>query len=146
MNLLFYVSSSKSDNVDLIAVIAEQINEMQKTEIFGRTVKDLLSRNKGTRLLVPELLEKMISHLEKNCLEVSGLFRLSGSTLAINQAKGQINRGISIDFATLDDNVVTSLLKQFFREMEDTIIPVKQYQAFVACGQSGALKTSPFFD
>lgn len=55
----------------------------------------------------------------------------------ITEAKDLINRGIDIDLETLDDHVATGLLKQFLREMEDTVIPSAQYNDFIACAEEG---------
>lgn len=84
---------------------------------------------------VPALLEELIDYIERYCTEISGVFRISGSATSILRAKSLIDRGIHFDISTLDDHAVTGLLKQFLREMEDTVIPIGEYYNFLSCAK-----------
>ena len=95
--------------------------------------------------LIPSFVEEMIKRLEEGALETSGIFRISGSKNAINQVKNQVNRGITVELAFLDDHVVSSLLKQFFRFLPDPVIPFSLYQTFLDCHNDGCYFYFVFF-
>ncbi|KAL2916577.1 hypothetical protein HK105_204010 [Polyrhizophydium stewartii] len=68
-------------------------------------------------------------------LTSQGIYRLSGNAATIQRIKLQINQN---NFAELDDealdlNVVSGLLKLYFRELRDPLIPFTFYDRFIAC-------------
>ncbi len=59
-----------------------------------------------------------------------GLFRLSGSKKGVDSLKKSIEDGNEINFSEIaDPNEVASLLKVFFQELPDALIPKNNYEA-----------------
>ena len=129
-------NTTKNEASEWEAAMREQIDNLQETEIFGKTIKDILQRY-PSETGIPFIIENLLEYIERNCTEISGVFRISGSATSINRTKNLINRGIHVDIDTLDNHVVTGLLKQFLREMEDTVIPVDRYDDFMKCNDQG---------
>lgn len=127
-----FTASSKTEANEWEEAIREQIDVLQDCEIFGKTIQDVLERYPSSSG-IPTLLEELLDYIERYCTEISGIFRISGSATSITRAKNLIDRGIHFDITTLDDHAITGLLKQFLREMEDTVIPVHLYHHFLSC-------------
>ena len=68
-------------------------------------------------------------------LEIVGIYRVPGNNAAVNYLTEQINRGVP--FYLLDDsrwqdvNVVSSLLKMFFRKLPDPLFTMDMYSTFI---------------
>lgn len=106
---------------------------LQDTEVFGKTIHDVLLRYPNPPSEIPVIFENLISEIENTCTEISGVFRISGSITSIVRTKNLIDRNIPVDLSSLDCHVLTGVLKQLFREMEDPIIPINDYSKFLSC-------------
>ncbi|XP_069763611.1 uncharacterized protein [Narcine bancroftii] len=70
---------------------------------------------------IPRFLMEACSYLSQH-LETEGIFRKSGSLLRMKNLKVKLQRGdCSLDFSSASD--IAGLLKQFFRELPDPIVP-----------------------
>jgi len=62
-----------------------------------------------------------------------GIFRLSGNASKIQELKEQMNRGEEVDLKTVTDiNTVTGLLKAYFRDLANPLIPFSFFNKFMA--------------
>ncbi|GFS02099.1 rho GTPase-activating protein 21 [Elysia marginata] len=84
---------------------------------------------------VPLIVELCTRIVEARGLEVIGVYRVPGNSAAINALTEEFNRGIdavNIDNEKLlDINVISSLLKSFFRKLEDPLVPAEYYESFI---------------
>lgn len=69
--------------------------------------------------------------MEARGLECVGVYRVPGNSAAVNALTEEFNRGIdsvNIDNEKLlDINVISSLLKSFFRKLPEPLIPAGMY-------------------
>jgi len=65
----------------------------------------------------------MVNYLQENALYEEGILRLSGGLSEINAMRATLQRGEHIDYSTHDTNAVAGLLKCFFRELPEPLIP-----------------------
>ncbi|KAJ3024486.1 UNVERIFIED_CONTAM: hypothetical protein HDU68_008114 [Siphonaria sp. JEL0065] len=100
---------------------------------FGGLLESQL-QFEGTGKLIPYVVELCITTVEgRGGIEAQGIYRLSGNAGTIGKLKVAFNHGENIDLSTEDDiNVVTGLLKSYFRELQNPLIPYEVYDQFIA--------------
>ncbi|OUM70054.1 hypothetical protein PIROE2DRAFT_66761, partial [Piromyces sp. E2] len=98
--------------------------------IFGGSLEEQVQKE-GTK--IPKVVEECIREIEKRDIETEGIYRLSGNTSVVNKLKAMYNKGEPIDFDddSIDLPVITSLLKLYFRELKDTLIPSSMFDIFM---------------
>ena len=104
--------------------------------VFEKSLESLMKKETDPSKQIPSIIEDLMKRIEDS-IETPGIFRISGSKVTTTQIKNQINRGIPVDLSFLDDHVVASLVKQFFRCLPDSLIPASAYQRLVDCGRQG---------
>lgn len=88
---------------------------------------------------VPFIVDLCTRIVEARGLEVVGVYRVPGNKLAISTMQEELNRGI--DYINLDNekwsdiNVISSLLKGFFRKLPDPLVTNELYPSFIATNQ-----------
>ncbi|XP_067214945.1 rho GTPase-activating protein 21 isoform X3 [Linepithema humile] len=84
---------------------------------------------------VPLIVEMCTSIVEARGLEVVGIYRVPGNTAAIAQLTDSVNRGFENinlqDPRWSDVNVISSLLKSFFRQLPDSLLTAELYPMFI---------------
>jgi len=68
---------------------------------------------------IPAFAAQCIDYIYKNCLDIEGIFRLSGHAATMERVKAKINFGLSV---IIDDaHIATGLLKSFLRSLPDPL-------------------------
>ncbi|XP_077978683.1 rho GTPase-activating protein 21-like [Glandiceps talaboti] len=84
---------------------------------------------------IPLVVDICCNIVETNGLEVIGIYRVPGNTSGVTQLQDECNKGMEDvnlqDKRWNDINVVSSLLKLFFRKLPDPIVPSDQYAFFI---------------
>ncbi|XP_011300530.1 uncharacterized protein RhoGAP19D isoform X2 [Fopius arisanus] len=84
---------------------------------------------------VPLIVEMCTSIVEARGLEVIGIYRVPGNTAAISQLTESVNKGFESinlqDPRWSDVNVISSLLKSFFRQLPDSLLTADLYPMFI---------------
>ncbi|XP_043664599.1 uncharacterized protein LOC122627518 isoform X8 [Vespula pensylvanica] len=84
---------------------------------------------------VPLIVEMCTSIVEARGLEVVGIYRVPGNTAAISQLTESVNKGFENinlqDPRWSDVNVISSLLKSFFRHLPDSLLTAELYPMFI---------------
>ncbi|CAM4625167.1 unnamed protein product [Caretta caretta] len=97
-----------------------------------------LERNKTLSLnpiyrQVPRVVDRCCQHIEAYGLQTVGIFRVGSSKKRVQQLREEFDQGFDV---FLDDSHcvhdVAALLKEFFRDMPDSLIPRELYSAFVS--------------
>ncbi|KAJ3131022.1 Rho GTPase-activating protein 15, partial [Physocladia obscura] len=83
---------------------------------------------------IPLVVEQCIGAVEaRDGIDVQGIYRLSGNSATVTKLKNAFNNGEAVDLiAEIDINVVTGLLKSYFRELQNPLIPYEFYDQFIA--------------
>lgn len=111
--------------------------------MFGTDLSKLLA-SEGSQ--VPNIVKKCVEQVEKRGMLVEGLYRKSGTQTTTNRFIAAINRGeLDVDLSS-DDNgadveVVTSILKQFFRDLPNPLITFEVQSGFIAAARVPAEDT-----
>ena len=85
--------------------------------------------------LVPYLVKVCCDIVNEKGLDIVGIYRVPGNNAAVTFLTEQINKGG--DYFTLEDprwqdvNVVSSLLKSFFRKLPEPMFTVEMYSSFI---------------
>jgi len=108
------------DATQLKASIEEKkMNSGSVLPIFGQPIVIGLRGNNLCPVVV-----STIYYLEKNGIEEEGITRLSGSNDRIQEYVRRFDRGEEVDFSDCKDpHIVSGLLKQYLRELPESIIP-----------------------
>lgn len=83
---------------------------------------------------VPLLVRTCCTIVENRGLEVVGVYRVPGNSAAVNQLTEQVNRGefrLEEEPRWSDVNVVSSLLKSFFRKLPEPLFTAELYPIFI---------------
>ncbi|KAL6069146.1 Protein fam13a [Balamuthia mandrillaris] len=89
---------------------------------FGEPLKKVLDRE-TPRPTVPVFVTKAISYLQ-NYLKEEGLFRISGGVSDVNKVKERVDTMQEYELDDiLDPHTIASLLKLFFRELPEAVVP-----------------------
>ncbi|EFN83848.1 Rho GTPase-activating protein 21 [Harpegnathos saltator] len=84
---------------------------------------------------VPMIVEICTRIVEARGLEVVGIYRVPGNTAAISQLTDSVNSGFNnVNFQDprwSDVNVISSLLKSFFRQLPDSLFTAELYPMFI---------------
>ncbi|XP_071106222.1 rho GTPase-activating protein 24-like isoform X2 [Haliotis cracherodii] len=101
--------------------------------IFGQNLEEAMKFTHSEGKQIPAIIEKCVEFLYANGLEVEGIFRLPGRTSLIRELKEKFDcaEAVSFDMLQPDVNSVASLLKLYFRELPESIIPCKLYQRYM---------------
>ncbi|XP_071500827.1 rho GTPase-activating protein 21-like isoform X2 [Diadema antillarum] len=109
----------------------------QASATFGVPLDQCTSSN--TNELVPMVVEICCSIVEAKGLEFVGVYRVPGNTAGITYLKEELKKGVDeidlTDERWQDVNVISSLLKLFFRKLPNPLVPNAQYQAFIAANR-----------
>ncbi|XP_048879514.1 rho GTPase-activating protein 6-like isoform X2 [Brienomyrus brachyistius] len=81
---------------------------------------------------VPRLVDSCCQHLEKYGLQTVGIFRVGSSKKRVRQLREEFDRGVDV---LLDEehsvHDVAALLKEFLRDMPDSLLTRELYTAFI---------------
>ncbi|KAL4222410.1 Rho GTPase-activating protein 21 [Mactra antiquata] len=84
---------------------------------------------------VPLVVDLCIQIVEAKGLEMIGVYRIPGNQAAVTLLQDEFNKGIesmNLEHEKWSDvNVISSLLKSFFRELPEPLIPDELYQPFI---------------
>ncbi|XP_051873015.1 rho GTPase-activating protein 21-like isoform X2 [Pristis pectinata] len=84
---------------------------------------------------VPFIVEVCCNLVEEKGLEYTGIYRVPGNNAAISSLQEELNKGVT-DIDLLDDkwrdlNVISSLLKSFFRKLPEPLFTNDKYANFI---------------
>lgn len=82
---------------------------------------------------VPRFVEMCTEIIETRGLEVVGIYRVPGNNAAVSALTEELNKGINVSLqdTKCDTNVVSSLLKSFFRKLPDSLLTSELYPRFI---------------
>ncbi|XP_063272973.1 rho GTPase-activating protein 36 isoform X4 [Prinia subflava] len=121
-----------SDNASklLEALQLSHPHELDPRRSWGK--KKPLSLNPIT-WQVPRIVDRCCTHLETHGLQTVGIFRVGSSKKRVQQLREEFDRGLDVfldEHQSVHD--VAALLKEFLRDMPDSLIPRELYGAFLS--------------
>ncbi|XP_032901247.1 rho GTPase-activating protein 12 isoform X2 [Amblyraja radiata] len=102
-----------------------------KDQVFGCNLSSLCQREGTT---VPKFVTMCIDHVEKEGLNVDGLYRVSGNLAVIQKLRFAVNHDEKLDLNDNkweDINVITGALKMLFRELPEPLFTYHLFNDFI---------------
>ncbi|XP_042188535.1 rho GTPase-activating protein 12b isoform X3 [Callorhinchus milii] len=102
-----------------------------KDQVFGCNLDSLCQRENTT---IPQFVKMCIDHVEKEGLDIDGLYRVSGNLAVIQKLRFAVNHDEKLDLKDSkweDINVITGALKMFFRELPEPLFTYHLFNDFV---------------
>lgn len=98
--------------------------------VFGCTLSNLCAREKAH---VPKFVKQCIEAIEKRDLKSDGIYRVCGNLSHVQKIRFQVNQdNYSGLWAEEDVHVLTGLLKMFFREMKEPLLPCRLFESLIS--------------
>ncbi|KGL84823.1 Rho GTPase-activating protein 6, partial [Tinamus guttatus] len=125
--------SDLSDNTSKL-LEALQLSHPHELDLQRRQGKKMLSLNPIT-WQVPRIVDRCCQHIETHGLQTVGIFRV-GSSKKVLHSEGRgtkFDQGLDVfldEHQSVHD--VAALLKEFLRDMPDSLIPRELYEAFLS--------------
>ncbi|XP_061096420.1 rho GTPase-activating protein SYDE2 isoform X1 [Conger conger] len=115
-------------------------------QVFGVEAWRVVERE-GAGLMVPLLIEKCITEIEKRGCQVVGLYRLCGSAAVkkeLREAFERDTRDVELSENQYPDiNVITGVLKDYLRELPSPLITKQLYEAVLDSMAKRPLRIGP---
>ncbi|XP_051742636.1 rho GTPase-activating protein 23 isoform X5 [Ctenopharyngodon idella] len=113
------------------------INIMKKAKkagpkAFGVRLEDCQPATNNK--FIPQIVEICCGLVEEMGLEYTGIYRVPGNNAVVSTLQEQLNKGVDINIAEerwQDLNVVSSLLKSFFRKLPEPLFTDDKYNDFI---------------
>ncbi|CAO0801319.1 unnamed protein product [Mucor circinelloides] len=121
----------------------------ESIKLFG---SDLSERSRYEDRPIPLIIEQCIQAVEKRGMDYEGIYRKSGGAAQMRLIHQSFDAGDPVDLED-DESVndicaVTSVLKQYFRELPNPLLPFNLYSQFIdaVSNHVGQSKTDKFFE
>eukprot|EP01126_Amoeba_proteus_P001431 TRINITY_DN10412_c0_g1_i2.p1 TRINITY_DN10412_c0_g1~~TRINITY_DN10412_c0_g1_i2.p1 ORF type:complete len:743 (-),score=154.49 TRINITY_DN10412_c0_g1_i2:331-2559(-) len=92
----------------------------KKGKYFGKTVSESMRQAEEDKVV---FFVEQIMYILQNQSQTEGLFRLPGSTSRVQMLQKQIDKGLSVNLETENVHDLCSLMKLYFTELPDSLIP-----------------------
>lgn len=97
--------------------------------VFGCTLSNLCAREKTT---VPQFVRSCVQAIEKKDLKSDGIYRVCGNLSQVQKIRFQVNQENYAGMWKEEDvHVLTGLLKMFFRDMKEPLLPCSQFDQLI---------------
>ncbi|OQV18655.1 Rho GTPase-activating protein 27 [Hypsibius exemplaris] len=97
--------------------------------VFGCNFLKLCDQEKNN---VPTIVRRCIAAIEKKDMKADGIYRVSGNLSQVQKLRFQIDQDKYAGMESEEDvNVLTGLLKLFFRELKEPMLPFSVYDALM---------------
>jgi hypothetical protein len=97
--------------------------------VFGCTLSNLCSREKTT---IPKFVKQCIQAIEAKDLKSDGIYRVCGNLSQVQKIRFQVNQeNYSGLWSEEDVHVLTGLLKMFFRDMKEPLLPCSLFEGLI---------------
>lgn len=99
--------------------------------VFGCNLLNLCSREKSN---VPKIVKIIIDKIEDKFLSSDGLYRVCGNLSTVTKLRFEVNQDNNYDNIDTECNVhvLTGLLKMFFRDMKEPLLPCPSFEPLMA--------------
>ena len=99
--------------------------------VFGCTLSHLCLREKTT---TPKFVKQCIQAIESRDLTSDGIYRVCGNLSHVQKIRFQVNQDNYSGIDSEEDvHVLTGLLKMFFRDMKEPLLPCHLFDSLIKC-------------
>jgi hypothetical protein len=81
-----------------------------------------------------DLVVTLIQHLEKH-VSLEGLYRIPGDMGEVRRTKEALNQGKKVSYEGMNPHTIGSILKVFFKELDDAVFTSKLYHGWITAAQ-----------
>jgi len=128
-NINVFMVENDQDKMDWMFALYDFTFEGMK-KVYGISIKEILLRE--GRNDIPYVVEHLISFIEKNGIEVEGIFRLSGTAFEVKSLISAYDSGKEVDLNSIEDiHTMTGALKAYFRDLPDPLLTFDLYDQLV---------------
>eukprot|EP01117_Protostelium_nocturnum_P002433 TRINITY_DN1311_c0_g1_i2.p1 TRINITY_DN1311_c0_g1~~TRINITY_DN1311_c0_g1_i2.p1 ORF type:complete len:818 (+),score=347.09 TRINITY_DN1311_c0_g1_i2:307-2760(+) len=109
-----------------------------KGPLFGQPIAEVVEKQEGTQT-IPHIVTECVAWLRaKEARNEEGLFRISGSSVEIEELRKEYDRKGTMDLSEKDHSihVISGLLKSYFREMPEPVIVYRYYVTALRVAQN----------
>ncbi|XP_057681706.1 rho GTPase-activating protein 23-like isoform X2 [Corythoichthys intestinalis] len=132
-NALANRSSKSVDNKTPWGInIMKKSKQMCNPKAFGVRLENC--QPAASHKFVPQIVEMCCSVVEATGLEYTGIYRVPGNNAMVSNLQEHLNKGFDINTAEerwQDLNVISSLLKSFFRKLPEPLFTDEKYSHFI---------------
>ena len=109
-----------------VSLLKETVTKYKENMVFGVDLVELMKNRPAEKhRRVPSFAAQCIDYIERNALDVEGIFRLSGSATVMEKIHAKVDLGIDV---TIDDpHIASGLLKNFLRSMPNPLFTYELY-------------------
>lgn len=91
-------------------------------------------KEKNSNAKIPAFISDLMNEIKKRGLNEEGLFRLVGKHDTVSELKHLVNRGVDVNFSSLQINDMTSLLKKYLIELPTPLLTYNIYHKLIENG------------
>ncbi|XP_028652519.2 SLIT-ROBO Rho GTPase-activating protein 2 isoform X2 [Erpetoichthys calabaricus] len=119
-------------------LIQKTLGESQRTDcsISSSGRRNSTVRKQDSSQVIPLMVESCIRFISRHGLQHEGIFRVSGSQVEVNDIKNAFERGedpLAGDQNDHDMDSIASVLKLYFRGLENTLFPKEIFHDLISC-------------
>lgn len=125
------------DQIKLPNIAFQTKSKEQTKVVFGVSIEEVISRpdHVSLGLEIPIVVHQTTRYLlDHKAASIEGIFRLSGNLQQVQNMKKQYDKGEEVALDGVME--VASLLKLYFRELPDPVIPFSMYDAIIQAHKS----------
>eukprot|EP01099_Mayorella_cantabrigiensis_P008446 TRINITY_DN7940_c0_g1_i1.p1 TRINITY_DN7940_c0_g1~~TRINITY_DN7940_c0_g1_i1.p1 ORF type:complete len:920 (-),score=199.96 TRINITY_DN7940_c0_g1_i1:226-2772(-) len=109
------------------SIFTEAQKQHLKTKVYGMPLETILSKDQKR---IPVLVETIVTLLTRSGIQLEGIFRISVAAKVIESLKYKIDSGEEKWADNLDGYELSSLLKQFLRELPEPLFSATFFDIF----------------
>mmetsp|Transcript_15296 Transcript_15296/g.22889 ORF Transcript_15296/g.22889 Transcript_15296/m.22889 type:complete len:440 (-) Transcript_15296:51-1370(-) len=129
-----FLARAKESNLTMSEILTLEAEVSQKGPLFfGVPLK--VSHERTLQKNEEHVTTMLIRSLRKRAMDEEGLFRLAGNKAGVRKLQLMVDCGHKLDFDQYPVHDVSSLLKIFYRELPEPIIPFESYEGVVAAAR-----------
>jgi hypothetical protein len=100
---------------------------------FGLKLHELMTGNaKEIGRDIPRFVTQCIAFIDEHGLDQEGLYRISGSSTDIENARAKYNKGQMVDFRAAEIHLVSGLLKLWLRDLREPLCTFGLFNEFIS--------------
>jgi len=125
----FYDAETFEERDEWIKVLTKVINAYYELRLFGIDLNEVAFRKYQMVEKIPKFLRIAIDYLSREEVIITeGIFRVSPFQSEVESYIQTIDGGNEVDFTNVNPHLVAALIKRYFRELPEPLIPFFAYE------------------